>query len=250
MHDPVISEIKLMSSATIDRYLANARKLFEPKSKSTTKPASYTLRNEIPFGKSYSKHDSSPGWLSTDTVAHCGDSLKGDHIWSLNCTDTVTGWTETLSIKSRSASNVKAGHEELLPRFPFNIKGINYDGGSEFINREMIDYARLQNYQMTRSRPYHSNDNSHVEQKNFDIIRRNAFRYRYEGEEALAVLYDLWYWVNLRKNFLIPTRKCIGHTKTKSGRTIGIYDEPKTPVDRVLSYDCIDKDTRIDLLVY
>ena len=70
LHDPVISEIKLMSSATIDRYLANARKLFKPKSKSTTKPASYTLRNEIPFGKSYSKHDSSPGRLSTDTVAH------------------------------------------------------------------------------------------------------------------------------------------------------------------------------------
>ncbi len=80
---------------------------------------------------------------------------KGDHIWSLNCTDTVTGWTETLSIKKQFSSNVKAGHEELLPRFPFNIKGINYDGDSEFINREMID-------------------NSHVEQKNFDIIRRNA----------------------------------------------------------------------------
>lgn len=99
---------------------------------------------------------------------------KGDHIWSLNCTDTVTGWTEALSIKKPFSSNVKAGHEELLPRFPFNIKGINYDGDSEFINREMIDYAPLQNYQMTRSRPYHSNDNSHVEQKNFDIIRRNA----------------------------------------------------------------------------
>ena len=55
----------------------------------------------------------------------------------------------------------------------------------------MIDYAKMQNYIMTRSRPYHSNDNAHVEQKNGDIVRKNAFRNRYEGEEALKILNEL-----------------------------------------------------------
>lgn len=49
---------------------------------------------------------------------------KGDHIWSLNCTDTVTGWTETLSIKIRSASNVKAGHEDFYLAFPSTLKAL------------------------------------------------------------------------------------------------------------------------------
>lgn len=245
-YDPVLEELWSMSSATMDRYLKQKRKDLDPLAKSTTKPASYTLRNEIPFGKSYDTR-TEPGWLSTDTVAHCGESLRGDHIWTINSTDTLTGWTETLSIKGRASCFVREGHEELLPRFPFPILGINYDSGSEFINREMIDYAHFQDYQMTRSRPYHSNDNAHVEQKNGDIVRRYAFRYRYNGETAMEVLNELWYWVNLRKNYLVPTRKCIGHTKTRSGRTKGIYDSPKSPARRVLEYECVAAEVKEDI---
>lgn len=231
--DPAIAELHSMSPATIDRYLKELRERLAPAAKSTTRRSSYALRNEIPFGKSYGERDG-VGWLSTDTVAHCGNTLKGDHIWTLNSTDVVTGWTETASIKSRARKFVVEGHEQILPRFPFCVKGINYDGGSEFINHDMVDYAALHNYQMTRSRPYHSNDNAHVEQKNGDVVRKHAFRYRYNGQEALDVLNELWGWVNLRKNYLVPTRKCIGHAKTRSGRTRGIYDDPKTPARRLL----------------
>lgn len=240
LREPALLEIKQMSSATIDRYLQKTRRMLEPKSLSTTRPASFALRNEIPFGKSRTPHDD-PGWLSTDTVAHCGENLKGEHIWTLNSTDTVTGWTETYSIKNKSSHCVREGHEKILPRFPFKIQGINYDGGSEFINQEMIDYAAMQHYQMTRSRPYHSNDNAHVEQKNADLVRRYAFRYRYEGQEALDVLNELWHWVNIRKTYLMPNRKCIGHTKTRSGRTRGVYDFPKTPAARVLECSSVSR---------
>lgn len=247
LSDPAITELYQMSSATIDRYLRKAKRELMPPVFSTTRQASYPLHNEVPFGKSYEKHKQ-PGWLSTDTVAHCGSTLKGDHLWTVNSTDTVTGWTETITIKNRASCHVRQGHEDILPRFPFTILGINYDSGSEFINREMIDYAKLQNYQMTRSRPYHSNDNAHVEQKNYEIIRKHAFRYRYDGEEAMEVLNELWFWVNLRKNYLVPTRKCIGHSKTKSGRTRGIYDEPKTPAQRLLLYDCVSQKNKNKLM--
>ncbi len=70
-----------------------------------------------------------------------------------------------LSIKGCASGYVKAGHEELLPCFHFTIWGVNYDSGSEFINRDLIDYAALQHDQMTRSHLYHANDNAHVEQK-------------------------------------------------------------------------------------
>jgi hypothetical protein len=244
--DTALDEVHSMSSATCDRYLKDARKKMEPLSKSTTKKSSYPLRNEIPFGKSYTKRDG-PGWLSTDTVAHCGDSLKGEHLWTLNSTDVVVGWTETITIKNKARKWIVEGHDAILGDFPYPILGVNYDGGSEFINYDMLNYAHLHNYQMTRSRPYHSNDNAHVEQKNYDIVRTYAFRYRYEGEVALNLLNQLWYWANLRKNYLVPTRKCIGHTKTKSGRTRGVYDKPQTPYQRVMDCEVVSEEKKAGL---
>jgi hypothetical protein len=246
MGDSALDEIRSMSSATMDRYLKDAKKALEPLSKSTTKKSSYPLRNEIPFGKSYTRANG-PGYLSLDTVAHCGDSLKGDHLWTLNATDVLMGWTETITIKNRARRWIIEGHDAILPSFPFPVKAANYDGGSEFINYELLDYAALHNYQMTRSRPYHSNDNAHVEQRNADIVRRHAFRYRYEGEDALTVLNQLWYWVNLRKNYLVPVKKCIGHTKASSGRTRGIYDKPKTPYRRVMECKAVPEATKARL---
>lgn len=238
--DTALDEVRLMSSATMDRYLKAARRKMEPLSRSTTKRSTYPLRNEIPFGKSYAVVDR-PGYLSIDTVAHCGATLRGDHLWTLNATDVLMGWTETITVQNKAARWIREGHEEILPAFPFEVIAANYDGGSEFINREMIDFSSLMNYQMTRSRPYHSNDNAHVEQRNGDIVRRYAFRYRYEGKEALVVLNRLWYWVNLRKNYLVPTRKCIGHTKTRSGRTRGVYDNPQTPYQRAMASEHVSK---------
>jgi hypothetical protein len=244
--DEVLAEIKQMSAATIDRYLREARKKLEPFSKSTTKNSSYPLRNEIPFGKSYQGADK-PGYLSLDTVAHCGDTLKGEHLWTLNSTDVYTGWTETITIKNRARKWIIEGHEEILPAFPFEVITCNYDGGSEFINYAMVDYAVLQNYQMTRSRPYHSNDNAHVEQRNYSVVRKYAFRFRYEGKTTQDILNALWYWVGLRKNYLVPCRKCIGHTKTRSGRTRGIYDRPKTPYQRCLESGVLSAEAKEQL---
>lgn len=245
-NDKALKEIKNMSSATIDRYLSKMKKHLQPLSRGTTKPAKCSLCNEIPFGKSYEKHEE-PGWLSTDTVAHCGSNLRGEFLYTLNSTDVFTGWTETITVKNKASVHIREGHEELIPRFPFGIHGINYDGGSEFINREIIDYSKMQKYIMTRSRPYHSNDNAHVEQKNGDIVRRYAFRNRYEGEKALKILNELWEWVNLQKNYLIPTKKVTGHTKTKSGRTRGIYDKPKTPAQRVLESENVAEEIKDEI---
>ena len=38
----------------------------------------------------------------------------------------------------------------------------------------------------TRARPYHSNDNAHIEQKNGDVVRRHVFHYRYDTPTELG----------------------------------------------------------------
>jgi len=86
---------------------------------------------------------------------------------------------------------------------------------------------------MTRARAHTSNDNAHVEHKNGDIVRRSAFRYRYDTAEELALLNELCGLVNRRKNLFLPTRKANGWRTTKAGRNTRTYDQPKTPYQRL-----------------
>ena len=79
---------------------------------------------------------------------------------------------------------------------------------------------------MTRARPHTSNDNAHVEQKNGDIVRKSAFRYRYDTPAELALLNELCGYVNLRKNMFLPTKKANGWRTTK---------KTQTPYQRVLT---------------
>lgn len=94
---------------------------------------------------------------------------------------------------------------------------------------------------MTRARPYKHNDNAHVEQKNGAIVRREAFRYRYETAEEMGLLNELWHLVNLRKNYLLPTVKAVGWRETKAGRKARIYDKPATPHQRLGTTGILDQ---------
>ena len=53
--------------------------------------------------------------------------------------------------------------------------------------------------------------------------------------------------MNFRKNYLLPTKKCISHTKTKSGRTRWIYDKPKSPALRLLESDVVTPEKREEI---
>lgn len=46
---------------------------------------------------------------------------------------------------------------------------------------------------------------------------------------------------------MLPTKKCIGHTKTKSGRTRGIYDKPKSPAQRLIDSDVLTDEKRQEI---
>ena len=119
-------------------------------------------------------------------------------------------------------------------RLPYPMAGLDCDNGGEFINNALIGWCAERTIFMTRARPHTSNDNAHVEQKNGDIVRKSAFRYRYDTPAELALLNELWGHVNLRKNMFLPTKKVNGWRTMKSGRNTRTYDDPKTPYQRVV----------------
>ena len=117
--DVALRELSSMSAATVDRYLAPARKRMELRGVSTTKP-SPLLRNSIKIRTSSDEAPDIPGVIEADTVAHCGPTLVGEFARTLTMTDIVTGWTENQSVRNNASKWILAGIEQLQARFPLS----------------------------------------------------------------------------------------------------------------------------------
>jgi len=230
--ESVREQLLAMSPATIDRMLRPTKRARYPAAKSATRPSA-TLRSSIGVRQVMDEMEHAPGFFEIDLVAHCGHTLKGEHAWTLTMTDVYLGWTENIAIRNRAHSRVVAAIEEITDRLPYPMVGLDCDNGGEFINHALIAWCAQRAIFMTRARAHTSNDNAHVEQKNGDIVRKSAFRYRYDTAEELALLNELWGYVNQRKNLFLPTKKANGWRTTKAGRNTRTYDKPKTPYQRV-----------------
>ncbi|MEO7589060.1 MAG: integrase [Arachnia sp.] len=242
----VLQELASMSAATIDRYLRPHRDAAWPEALTGTKP-SHILRASIQVRTCMDEAPTVPGFYELDTVAHCGHTLKGDFLWTLDSTDPLTGWTMLRTVKNKAFVNVHAGLEWVARNTPVPIAGMDFDNGSEFMNWSVIAWCDNHDIPVTRGRPYHHNDNAHVEQRNGDWVRKHAFRYRYETDAAMRLLNDLWGLVMQRKNHLLPCVKAIGWATTPSGRRKRVYDEPHTPYARLMVAGVLDEKTRTRL---
>jgi hypothetical protein len=239
----VLDELRAMSGATIDRYLAPHKASMYPlASLSGTRP-SLVLRASIPTRTCLDPGPAAPGLLELDTVAHCGHTMKGDFLWTLTGTDPLTGWTMLRTIKNKAHVHIDAGLDWLAANSPCPIACLDFDNGGEFPNWGVVAWADRRGVQLTRGRPYHHNDNAHVEQRNGDWVRRHAFRYRYETDTEMALLNELWDLVMARKNYLLPCVKATGTTTTRSGRRKTIYDTPATPHARLAATKALDEKT-------
>ena len=75
---------------------------------------------------------------------------------------------------NKGAAGVLAATRQVEERLPFALLGFDSDNGGEFLNHHLWSYMREREVavEFTRSRPYHSDDNAHVEQKNWTWARQ------------------------------------------------------------------------------
>ena len=129
-----------MSAATIDRRLAPDRKKMELRGRSGTKPGTL-LKSQIPIRTWAQWDEQRPGFVEIDCVGHEGGDPSGDFCQTLTVTDVHTGWTETQAVKNKAQKWVFAALVDIRAAFPFPIKGIDSDNGSEFINRHLVRWC-------------------------------------------------------------------------------------------------------------
>ena len=132
--------------------------------------------------------------------------------------------------------------EEIIKTLPFKVLGIDSDNGSEFINHHLFDWCERKDIQFTRSRPYKKDDNAHIEQKNWTHVRKFLGWDRYDTQEALEAINDLYKnELALFMNYFQPSVKLIKTIRIGS-RKKRIYDSPQTPLDRLLGSKNVDQD--------
>jgi hypothetical protein len=228
-----------MSRSTIDRCLGPAR--FEhPHGLSTTKPGTL-LKKAIPV-RTYTPWDEDkPGFLEIDLVAHCGNTVVGQYINTLTCVDLSTGWVECLAVRQRTQQAVFEAIQSMRTRLPFPLLGIDSDNGSEFINGLLYNYCLKEQITFTRSRPYRKNDQAHVEQKNWSIVRRLIGYDRFETETEQNLLENIYENLRLYTNFFQPVLKLVSKERVDK-KLIKRYDQAATPFQRILA----DKDIPIE----
>lgn len=220
-----------ISRSSIDRCLAPAR-FNHPHGLSTTKPG-VLLKKNIPVRTFADWSEDKPGFLEVDLVAHCGDNTTGQFLDTLTCTDLCTGWTEPIALRKRSQETVCASIGAMRPDLPFDLLGIDSDNGSEFINDLLYRYCLNEKITFTRSRPYKKNDQAHVEQKNWSVVRHTVGYDRLDSDKQFAILQSIYKDLRLYVNFFQPVLKLIGKEHI-GNRVVRKYDYARTPYQRVL----------------
>src|SRR5438309_374433 len=109
-----------------------------------------------------------------------------------------------------------------------------------------IDRRQAERLTLTRCRADHKNDQAHVEQKNWSVVRQLVGYDRYEGAEAVAALEAVYALLHVYVNGYLPVMKLVG--KEREGtRVRKRYDTPQTPYRRAQAAGALRPDAQAAL---
>ena len=211
---------------------------------STTKASPLVRAVPVFFGSWKNK---GAGHGQVDTVVHCGEKLMGNMVYTVNYTDVATCWVEPVAQLNKTERATTQSLETVRQRLPWAPKELHPDSGSEFLNDLAITWAKANGIALSRSRPSKKNDNAFVEQKNRSVVREYVGYERYDCQEAVVVMNELYAVLRLYINFFQPVYKLQGKEKrvmkadgTQAAKPYKrIYDTPATPYARALQRDDI-----------
>ena len=232
--DPDRRECVLAASVrTFDRLLAPWR--VSLRRRGGTRPGNL-LRASIPVRGHWTEEGA--GWLEIDTVALCGGALDDRHAWMLDAVDIRTDWTEQRALANRGQHATLAQFKDIEARLPFPLRGVDSDNGGEFINHHLVAWLRERPVPVlfTRARPYRSNDNAHVEQRNWTHVRQHFGYERYDEPAVVPLLNALCQGpLGQLLNHFLPTHKLVEKKKREGKAERRVYGAAQTPYARVLA---------------
>ena len=236
------------------RTTALAKKKGLVRGQSTTRSGELLRSVPVSFGSWATK---GPGHGQVDTVVHSGPKLMGRMAYTVNYVDVATYWQEPVAQLDKTDVATVESLRVIAQRLPWLLRGLHPDSGAEFINHAGIAWCNRRHIELTRSRSSKKNDNCYIEQRNLVVVRKYVGYERYDCQEAVAVMNELYAVLRLYINYFQPTFKLEGkeqRVKRSDGKQAAkpykrLYDKPRAPYRRVLERKDIDQSVKDRLTV-
>lgn len=187
------------------------------------------------------------GVTQVDTVAHCGAANVGDFAFTTNGTDVAVLWGSRRAQWNKGQEVTKISLEKMRGSSPFPWTEVHPDSGSEFVNAHCIAYALATHLRMTRSRPYHKNDNCFVEERNGHVIRAYVGYERFDVRKVVEALNDLYDVLTPYLNHFIASRRIVSKERIGARWKVTREKVAKTPYQRVLERSDVSEEVKTKL---
>jgi len=238
----VTDKLLRMKEHTVRRRVSSLRGKYSiQKGLGSTKPSA--LKSIIPIFKGPWK-DLPPGNGQLDTVAHCGDTLLGDFMYTMNYTDFSTYWIIPRAQWNKGQHATVENMKYVKEHLPFPWLMGHPDTGSEFINWVAKNWFDAEGIKLTRSEPGKKNDNMCVEERNGHVVRKYLGYLRYDVPEIVPMMNELYQELALYLNHFMPVRRTIEKIRigAKYKRT---YEKvAMTPYQRVLDHAAVSEEEK------
>lgn len=231
-----------MSLGTMKRrVLGLTKKHRRSRGVSSTRPSS--LKSIIPIFKGPWK-DVAPGVGQIDTVAHCGDTLLGDFVFTVNYTDVATYWIIPRAQWNHGQMATAGSLQTIRAKLPFEMRGLHPDTGSEFINWNLKTWCDREQIELNRSEPGKKNDNMYVEERNGHVVRRYLGYTRYDVPETIVAINELYDTLTLYLNHWKAVRRQLKRERVGSKYVRSYEQQAKTPYRRVREHPDIPEEVK------
>ena len=247
----LLEQLDRISVSTVERILSRLRQ-DEPRLPRRGPKRTNNLLRDVPM-KRIPWQEQEPGHFEVDLVHHCGPSASGEYVHTIQMIDVATAWSERRAVLGRSYLVMEDGFSHILARLPFPVQELHPDNGSEFFNHHMLRFwhGLKPKPQLSRSRPYHKNDNRFVEQKNSTLVRAYLGYDRLDTVAHTLVvnqLYDkMWVYYNLFQPVMRLSEKTSIHQEGQPSRVKRRFDKAATPFDRLCAAKAISSERKDQL---
>lgn len=184
------------------------------------------------------------GVVQVDTVAHCGCANVGDFVYTTNGTDVATLWGTRRAQWNKGQEATLVSLAGMRDDSPFPWTEMHPDSGNEFVNTQCFTYATGTGLRMTRSRPYHKNDNCFVEERNGHVVRAYVGYARLDVFEVVDALNELYDVLTRYLNHFIASRRIVSKERVGARWKITREKVAKTPYQRVLDRGDVSEEVK------
>ncbi len=242
-----IQETKRVSERTLKRIVAG----FPKTGKRKNHKGNASIYKAVPIHAHFGKNAYRVGYVEVDYVEHSGGNSSGTFANSGCYVDVCLGWITRAAGLGKNLQSVSQIHEMNERRIYHQVHEYHPDNAKPIL--KLLLERKLNpkgadehnNYRISRSRPYHKEDNGHVEQKNGDKVRKLVGYHRYETEEQVKLLNRLYEVEDLISNFFLPSQKLIEKVKDDQGRVVRRkYDKAKTPYQRLMEAQDVSREVK------